>query len=114
MPAGDKPLPCRAADAQADELPFIPVLPIARHGVIGDRRTAAVVAADGTINWYCLPHYGCPPIFGALLDPRRGGFWRMGPARLALGQQRYLEQSRVLLTTLKDAWGQLELTNAMA
>jgi alpha,alpha-trehalase len=29
--------------------PFIPYPPIERLGVIGDRRTAAIVAADGTI-----------------------------------------------------------------
>ena len=28
--------------------PFVPYPPIERHGVVGDRRTAALVAADGT------------------------------------------------------------------
>jgi hypothetical protein len=52
---------------------FIPNPPVARHGVIGDRRTAALVAADGTIPWLCLPCYDGVPIFGALLDVERGG-----------------------------------------
>jgi GH15 family glucan-1,4-alpha-glucosidase len=43
--------------------------PIHGHGVIGDRRTGAMVAADGTINWFCVPNFDSPPLFGTLLDP---------------------------------------------
>ncbi len=94
--------------------PFVPYPPIGRHGVIGDRRTAALVAADGAIDWLCLPTYDGPPVFGALLDPPNGGFWRVGPASPAFGRQRYLDASAVLVTTwTTDAW-ELELTDAMA
>jgi len=34
-----------------DPLPFLPYPPIGRHGVIGDQRTAALVAADGTLAY---------------------------------------------------------------
>ena len=53
--------------------------PIARHGVIGDRRTGALVAADGSLSWFCVPDFDGPPLFGALLDPKRGGFCRFAP-----------------------------------
>lgn len=33
-----------------ERLSFIPYPPIEKHGVIGDRRTAALVAADGTLS----------------------------------------------------------------
>jgi GH15 family glucan-1,4-alpha-glucosidase len=93
---------------------FIPNPPIARHGVIGDRRTAALVAADGTIPWLCLPCYDGVPIFGALLDVERGGFWRMGPQQPALGRQRYLGETSVLVTNWETDTGILTLTDAMA
>ena len=97
-----------------DPLPFLPYPPLARHGVIGDRRTAALVAADGTLDWLCLPHYDGPPLFAALLDARAGGFWRAGPARPVFGQQRYDETARCLRTRwTTDDW-ELELTDAMA
>jgi GH15 family glucan-1,4-alpha-glucosidase len=93
---------------------FIPNPPIARHGVIGDRRTAALVAADGAISWLCLPCYDGAPIFGALLDVERGGFWRIGPEQPALGRQRYLGETSVLITSWETETGILTLTDAMA
>ncbi|MDP9469906.1 MAG: glycoside hydrolase family 15 protein [Chloroflexota bacterium] len=97
-----------------EHLLFVPDPPIDRHGVIGDRRTAALVAADGTINWLCLPIYDAPPVFGALLDAARGGAWRMGPETLAFGRQRYQDASANLVTTWTSDAGELELTDTMA
>lgn len=82
-PAWD--VPCGARHMEAPR--FTPYPPIQRHGVIGDRRTAALVAADGTIDWLCVPRYDAAAFFGALLDARRGGAFRLGPAPLLMGQQ---------------------------
>ena len=91
--------------------------PIHRHGVIGDRRTGAMVAADGTLNWFCVPNFDSPPLFGALLDPDDGGFCRFGPARASLGQQHYLSGTAAVVTSWRGATqesGALELTDVMA
>lgn len=53
---------------------FVAYPPIGRHGVIGDRRTDALVAADGTVDWFCAPEFDGQPVFGSLLDIARGGF----------------------------------------
>lgn len=98
----------------SERLPFVPYPPIEKHGLIGDRRTAALVAADGTINWLCLPDYDGKSLFGSLLDSRRGGYWRLGPERLELGQQRYIHDTAVLETIWKTDQSELELTDWMA
>lgn len=91
----------------------IPYSSIARHGVIGDRRTAALVAADGTLDWLCLPDYDGLPLFAALLDVDRGGSWRLGPPALLQGEQHYLDDTPVLVTRWQLPSGDLELLDAM-
>ena len=86
--------------------------PIARHGVVGDQRTGALVAADGTVDWFCAPDFDGAPVFGALLDPERGGFCRFGTRKAELGRQRYLESSAVLVTRWADET--IELADVMA
>ena len=87
--------------------------PLAELGVVGDRRTAAVVSADGTIRWLCLPNYDGVPVFGCLLDAARGGYWRLGPESAVAGRQSYLRDSNVLVTAWHDGDGEIELTDAM-
>lgn len=100
----------------ADHLP-ISFPPIHRHGAIGDRRTGALVAADGTLNWFCVPNFDGPPLFGTLLDPDCGGFCRFGPARASLGRQHYLDETAALVTSWPGVARDdvtLELTDVMA
>lgn len=88
--------------------------PIEKLGVIGDRRTAAMVAADGTLNWLCLPDYDSPPLFGALLDADKGGLWRLWPEDCeGQGQQLYRKDTTTLTTTWENAAGEVELADMM-
>ncbi|MBV9814848.1 MAG: glycoside hydrolase family 15 protein [Alphaproteobacteria bacterium] len=82
-------------------------------GVVGDRRTAAVISADGAIRWLCLPNYDGIPVFGSLLDARQGGWWRLGPADASTGRSSYIPDSNVLVTTWTSPEGEIELTDAM-
>jgi GH15 family glucan-1,4-alpha-glucosidase len=90
-----------------------PYAPLERHGMIGDRRTAALVAADGTIDWLCVPGWAGDALFGALLDVKRGGHFRLGPAALAFGRQEYVPGTAVLTTRWSAHDFELELTDAM-
>ena len=72
---------------------------IADHGLIGDLHTAALVATDGTIDWFCPPRFDAPSVFGALLDPDRGGYCGIRPAGTEyVTKQLYLPDTAVLIT----------------
>ncbi len=86
---------------------------IERLGVIGDRRTAGLVAADGRLCWLCLPNYDSAPLFGSLVDAERGGFWQMGPADGRDGEHRYVERAATLLTSWMAEDAELELATVM-
>ncbi|MFJ2158207.1 glycoside hydrolase family 15 protein [Streptomyces sp. NPDC087856] len=51
--------------------------PIADHGLVGDLQTAALIAADGTVDWWCTPRFDSPSVFASLLDSDRGGHCRL-------------------------------------
>lgn len=86
---------------------------IGAHGLIGDRRTAALVSADGTIDWSCLPQFDGDIVFGALLDGTRGGRWRLGPRQALEGEQQYLDETALLLTRWTLPEWEVELLDAM-
>src|SRR5579872_4137357 len=92
------PLALVAMQLDAMRPRFIPYPPIEKLGIIGDRRTAAMVAADGTICFWCLPDFDGQPVLGTLLDSEKGGFFRLGPAVALLGEQSYLTDTAVLVT----------------
>ena len=89
-------------------------LPIAEHGVIGDLRTVALVGTDGTIDWYCCPRFDSPSVFGAILDRKRGGRYRISPT-LGIGtvKQLYFPDTNVLITRFLTPVGVGELQDFM-
>ena len=95
------------------EFPSIPYPPIEKLGLIGDRRTAALVAADGTLAWLCLPNYDGLTAFGGLLDATVGGGWKLGPKARRFGQQRYVSNGPILQTIWTNSDGSLELLDFM-
>jgi GH15 family glucan-1,4-alpha-glucosidase len=84
------------------------------HAIIGDCRSAALVDRDGNIDWLCWPRFDSPSLFGSILDPVRGGRFRMGPAGPHRSRREYLEDTNVLATTFEAADGALRLLDAMA
>jgi GH15 family glucan-1,4-alpha-glucosidase len=89
-------------------------LPIAEHGIIGDLHTAALVGTDGTIDWYCCPHFDSPSVFGAILDRRRGGYYRIAPAIDGwTPKQLYLPDTNVLITRFLTRAGVGEVQDFM-
>ncbi|HET7024652.1 MAG TPA: glycoside hydrolase family 15 protein [Gemmatimonadales bacterium] len=88
--------------------------PISDYGIIGDLRTAALVGRDGGIDWCCVPRFDSGSIFAALLDPDRGGSWRIHPAGAYTTRQAYRPGTAILETIFETpGGGRVELTDFM-
>lgn len=95
--------------AQSDS----PYRPIKDYALIGDCGSAALVSRGGAIDWLCWPKFDSPSIFGAILDHRRGGTFRIVPTADAKISRRYVENTNVLETTFSTDTGVLRLTDLM-
>lgn len=88
--------------------------PIAEHGLIGDLQTAALVATDGTIDWFCSPRFDSPSIFASLLDHEKGGYFRIRPESGAFAtKQLYFPDTAILITRFLTDDGVGELIDFM-
>jgi len=88
--------------------------PIEDHGLIGDTRTAALVASDGSVNWLCVPTFDGLPVFGRLIGGPAAGTFRVGPAGPStLLTRRYRGDSATLETTWDTGAARLTLTEGM-
>jgi GH15 family glucan-1,4-alpha-glucosidase len=72
---------------------------IADHAIIGDLQTAALVASNGDVDWFCTPRFDSPSVFASLLDADRGGRFRIAPEGDGhVTKQGYLGDTAVLAT----------------
>src|SRR6185312_10929159 len=83
------------------------------HGVVGDGRSAALIARSGAVEWLCWPRFDSSPIFAALLDVERGGSFRIAPSGPARVDRAYLPVTNVLETRFTTPPGTLVVTDLM-
>lgn len=89
----------------------MPYQPIENYGIIGNMRTVALVGMNGSVDWFCFPHFDSPSIFGALLDDERGGRFQISPVSSGgAHKQFYWPSTNILITRflLPDGIAELE------
>ncbi len=88
--------------------------PIENHAMVGDLHTIALVALDGTVDFMCFPRFDSPSIFASLLDPEKGGHFKLQPELDgATRKQLYLPDSNILLTRFLAHAGVAEVSDFM-
>jgi GH15 family glucan-1,4-alpha-glucosidase len=83
------------------------------YAMIGDCRTAALVARNGSIDWLCCPRFDAEACFAALLGTREHGRWLIAPHAEARITRRYRPNTLVLETHFETDDGAATLVDFM-
>ena len=83
------------------------------YAVLGDGRTVALVAVDGSIDWWPIPTLDAPPVCAAILDPHGGGHFSVAPEERFDVERRYVPGTNVVESLLTTDSGQVRLTDAL-
>ena len=75
--------------------------PIGDYGLIGDTRSAALVAPDGSIDWWCVPRFDSAPSFGRLVGGNAAGWLETVPENHRTSRA---VAYRDATTTLETTW----------
>lgn len=86
-------------------------MPIENYGLIGNMRTAALVATDGGLDYLCWPDFDSPSIFCRILDRQKGGHFTICPSLNGklTSKQQYLPSSNILQTMFYGEDGVMKL-----
>ncbi len=88
--------------------------PIEDYGIIGDMHSVALVGMNGSIDWFCCPHFDSPSVFAAILDDKKGGRFQIAPTVPDVTQKQfYWPGTNVLVTRFLCPQGVAEITDYM-
>ena len=83
--------------------------------LVGNGSYSALIDRRGRVTWACLPRFDGDPVFASLLagnEEPEAGFWDVMLDGCVHTEQRYLQNSAVLITTLDDGNGNIvEITD---
>src|SRR5665811_2204262 len=84
------------------------------YAIVGDLHTAALIGADRSMDWLCLPHFNSAACFPALLASPEAGRWLLAPASGgSCTTRRYRPGTLILETEWESADGRVRVTDFM-
>lgn len=86
--------------------------PIQDYAALGDGRSVALIAPDGSTDWWCVPNLDSPAMFDRLLQ-RDGGAFVLRPEDAFTAERHYRPDSNVLETRIETATGAARLVESL-
>ncbi|WP_309059868.1 glycoside hydrolase family 15 protein [Streptomyces sp.] len=84
------------------------------YALIGDEQTAALVGADGSVDWLCLPRFDSAACFARLLGDEDNGHWRIAPVGAdRCARRAYRPDTLILDTDWETPDGAVRVTDLM-
>ncbi|GAA5494380.1 trehalase [Rubritalea halochordaticola] len=83
------------------------------HGIIGNGRTCAIIDADSSIVFSCMPDFDSGTIFAKMLDEDKGGHFTISMQSGKVVSQEYEKNTGILRTVFKGKSGSFELIDFM-
>lgn len=83
------------------------------HAVVGNCTSAALIGPDCSIDWFCLPFFDSPSVFGRILDEQQGGYFRIWAEDIIEVKQEYVHHTPILKTRFKTKDGIFEVMDYM-
>ena len=89
-------------------------MPIEDYALIGDCRSAALVAKDGSIDWLCWPRFDSDACLAALVGTPENGRFLIAPAAGGVARSRcYRDSTMILETVFVTEGGEVRLIDFM-
>ena len=85
---------------------------IGDYGFLSDCHSAALVDRAGSVDWWCVPRFDSPSVFGRLLGPD-AGHWSLHPSAAFESERAYVPDSLVLRSVLTTEKGEVAVTDAL-
>ncbi|MBA2531797.1 MAG: glycoside hydrolase family 15 protein [Nocardioidaceae bacterium] len=85
---------------------------ISDYGFVSDCHSAALVDRWGSVDWWCLPRFDSPSVFGRLLDPA-AGHWVLQPVGEFASERAYVGDSLVLRTVMSCETSSVSVSDAL-
>ena len=85
---------------------------IGDYAFVSDCHSAALIGRAGSVDWWCVPRFDSPSVFGRLLGPDAGR-WSLCPTAAFEVERAYASDSLVLRSVFRTAGGEVTVTDAL-
>jgi hypothetical protein len=83
------------------------------YAFVSDSQSAALISREGSVDWWCVPRFDSPSVFGRLLGAE-AGHWALHPSAAFETTREYVADTLVLRTVFTTAGGEVAVSDALA